>query len=485
MRPSVPPQSFLGGAAPSLDRRSLLRLLGGGAGLAVAGRLPLTPGAGAAPARFAPAEEAKIDWRQFEGTALTVMLVPHPYTDAFKAAVPQFEALTGMTVNVTALPYNQAADRILADLSSGQGQLDVVFSGYPWDWQFGSFYVPLDDYLNDSQLTDADWYAFDDFMPLVVESTRWDRVPGHQLGSGSIFTIPTMVETYILAYRKDLFDKYGIAVPKTWDEFTAAAQELTRDDDGDQLWGLIARGAAGVGPIMTTLLPAYAAHGLSDFNEQMESVINAPAGVELTDQYIQTLKAAHAPGWAEVVWDDALHRFAGGGYAMIHDIDFGAATYEDANASSVAGKVAYALPPTGPEGHASNIWYWGLALNKGSRQTEAAWLLIEWATSQQVLREATISYRNFDPTRLSVWNDPEVVAMIGDWGGGTYRPVVEEVLADYAKLRWTPQPQISQTGTIWSEGLQQAYAGQASTKDALDEAAQRITELMRRSSDRP
>jgi len=33
-----------------------------------------------------------------------------------------------------------------------------------------------------------------------------------------------------LLYRKDIFDKYGITPPKTWDDFAAAARKLHSAD---------------------------------------------------------------------------------------------------------------------------------------------------------------------------------------------------------------------------------------------------------------
>jgi len=437
--------------------------------------------AAGAPRVYQPADKATINWKQFAGTTLNVMMVPHPYTEAFTSALPEFEALTGIKVNVTALPYGQAVDKIRADLSSGQSQFDVVFSAYPLDWQFGQFYAPLDDFLNDPSLTDKEWYDFNDFMPLVIESGRWDGVAGHALGNGPLLSMPVMVETYILSYRKDLFEKYGVKVPDTWDEFFDAAKKLTRTDDGRQTYGLVARGTKTSGPLFTNILLMYKANGASDFNDKLQSTINDPRGVEVTDKYLKTLKEASPPGWPNVSWDDALHRFAAGDYAMIHDIDFGAQVYENPAVSNVAGKVAYALPPAGPQGRFSNIWSWGLAISKSSKSTKASWLLTEWATSQQVLRSATLAQRNFDPSRQSVWNDPKVVDVVKNWGGGTYRTVVNDVLANYAKLRWTPVPQNFQIGEVWMENLHKAYAGQVTTKDALNTAAAQIDALMQRS----
>ena len=43
-----------------------------------------------------------------------------------------------------------------------------------------------------------------------------------------------------MLYRKDIFDKYGIDVPKTWDEFAAAARKLHAADPNVYLTNLAA-----------------------------------------------------------------------------------------------------------------------------------------------------------------------------------------------------------------------------------------------------
>ncbi|MGX7825957.1 extracellular solute-binding protein [Actinokineospora sp. 24-640] len=45
-----------------------------------------------------------------------------------------------------------------------------------------------------------------------------------------VFAIPQDTGPLALFYRKDLFDKHGIAVPKTWDEYAAAARQLKAAD---------------------------------------------------------------------------------------------------------------------------------------------------------------------------------------------------------------------------------------------------------------
>src|SRR5439155_110898 len=43
---------------------------------------------------------------------------------------------------------------------------------------------------------------------------------------GQVWAIPQDSGPMGMLYRKDIFDKYGITVPKTWDEFAAAARKL-------------------------------------------------------------------------------------------------------------------------------------------------------------------------------------------------------------------------------------------------------------------
>ena len=47
---------------------------------------------------------------------------------------------------------------------------------------------------------------------------------------GKQWGIPTTYSVLGYFYRKDIFEKLGIAVPKTWEEFVAAAKKLKEND---------------------------------------------------------------------------------------------------------------------------------------------------------------------------------------------------------------------------------------------------------------
>ncbi|WP_343961960.1 ABC transporter substrate-binding protein, partial [Streptosporangium amethystogenes] len=50
------------------------------------------------------------------------------------------------------------------------------------------------------------------------------------LGTDAVYALPQDSGPMMLYYRQDLFDKYGIEVPKTWDEYAEAARTVRKKD---------------------------------------------------------------------------------------------------------------------------------------------------------------------------------------------------------------------------------------------------------------
>ena len=154
--------------------------------------------------------QAKIDWRQAAGKSLTIGMNKHPFTESLLPLLPQFKSLTGIAVDYLILPEDQYFPRLAADLSSQQGQFPVIMTGPMRNWEYVSadWIVPLDELLANPKLTDPDWYKLNDFYPALIAANRWDGKIGGGVGKGSLYSIPVMEESYILAYRKDIFEKY-------------------------------------------------------------------------------------------------------------------------------------------------------------------------------------------------------------------------------------------------------------------------------------
>ncbi|CAL9606408.1 hypothetical protein SUDANB58_05544 [Streptomyces sp. enrichment culture] len=85
-------------------------------------------------------------------------------------------------------------------------------------------------------------YAIDgvarDITDLVGDSLRRTLLPqalGLTTFGGRVFSVPLDVEPMVLHYRADLFDRYGLSVPRTWEEFAELAYTVRRRVPGRRL----------------------------------------------------------------------------------------------------------------------------------------------------------------------------------------------------------------------------------------------------------
>lgn len=168
------------------------------------------------------------DWKQVEGTKLTVFLNETPMAVAVRSHIDEFIELTGVDLEFLVVAEDQYWSKLTIDLSSGGNQFNVFMSGPTINWGYANAgqIQPLDPYMNDPTLTPADWDVAD-FYPWAFESNRWDGTPGPAgLGQGDLWAVPIDAVLPMFTFRKDLFDKYNLEVPQTWEEWAATAREI-------------------------------------------------------------------------------------------------------------------------------------------------------------------------------------------------------------------------------------------------------------------
>lgn len=425
--------------------------------------------------------KAKIDWKQAAGQSLTIGLNKHSFTESLLPLIPQFKKLTGINIEYLVLPEDQYNTKLAADLSNQRGEFSVIMCGSIRNWQFvgADWILPLDDFLNNPKLTDLGWYNLGDFSPALMAANRWNGKIGSGIGEGPIWSIPVIEESYILAYRKDIFDQYNIKVPTTLDEMVEAAAAVKKNAN---IPGIVARGTptiATVGTGFLSGLKSYTDGQWSELDGKLNAQLEDPRSVKYTETWVGMIRDSGPPNWANMQWYDALASFAAGQAGMIADCDFFAAQYEDPAKSKVAGKVGYTLIPAGPGGKTqAGLYTWSLGLSKATKNKEAAWLFLQWATSQQTLLNATVSYRNYNPSRQSVTNDPRVQAVMAPWGGGSYLKTVAKNL-ETAKIAWVPQPERASMGDAWARALHEVYFKRMSAADALKKADVEINKVLK------
>lgn len=431
--------------------------------------------------------QAKIDWQQAKGQKLTIGLNKHPFTESLLPLIPEFRRLTGIEVEYLILPEAEYITKLTADLSQQRGEFSVIMTGPMRNWQFVSaeWILPLDDFIDNPKLTDKAWYNLNDFYPALIAANRYNGKIGGGVGEGQLWSIPVLEESYILAYRKDIFDQYNIKVPTTIEEMAEAARQVKAKAG---IPGIVARGTPSVASMGTGFLSglkSYSDGKWSELDGKLNANLHDAVSVKFTDAWISMVRESGPPNWANMQWYDAMEAFTAGQGGMIADAAFFAAGYEDPSKSKVAGKVGYALLPTGPGGKAySGLWTWALGINKATKNKEAAWLFIEWATAQRTLLNATVGYRNYDPSRMSTMADPRVQQVMGAWGGGSYVKTIAKNL-ETARVAWTPQPERGRLGDIWARALHEIYFQKMTAADALKKADAEIDKVLKEAEIKP
>lgn len=86
-------------------------------------------------------------------------------------------------------------------------------------------YYALPQFALSDSLLDLSSYGFGDLKDKFASST-WNSVDI----DGKVYGLPQDSGPMALFYNKKVFDEHGIAVPKTWDEYVAAAKKLHQAD---------------------------------------------------------------------------------------------------------------------------------------------------------------------------------------------------------------------------------------------------------------
>ncbi len=409
-----------------------------------------------------------IDWKQASGTEINVLLISHQFVDALRPLLPQFEEKTGIRVNLEVLAEQAGNEKILADLSSRAGLVDVFMTSPLNNWQYATagWIEPLDPYLADSSKTDAETYKLDDFFPGVLSSNRWTREPLKGIGEGDLWALPINTETYMLAYRPGVFAELGLTAPKTYAELLGMADKL---DKGSAQYGMITRFDTYWDlPFLTfgTMLQSY---GVEMLDKDGALGICSDASVQATDDFVTLVKTASPAGAGAFTWYEALQGFSSGQYALsFNEGDLFAPVYEDPEQSAISDDVAYAPTPLGPTGERkAGAWIWALSMNAASGKKDASWLFLEWATLPETMI-ATHLAGNMNPVRASAWADPKVAAMVDSWGSepGQYRKTVE-TMEEVAAVRFPPHPELTRALDRWASAVQEVYFKGTDTRSAL------------------
>lgn len=177
-------------------------------------------------------------------------------------------------------------DRLVARTENGNGP-DIFYFHNSWVPQLSEILLPLPS----GTISNAD------FTKKYYQVAQNDLIR-----SGAIYGVPAEVDTLALFVNTEMFEQSGIEIPKTWQEFTAAARDLTVKDEE----GKIVTSGAAIGTFDNI-----------DHAPDILSVIFIQNGVNLTDiaksaknatdalNFYTCFSMDRAPNCAKI-WDNTL-----------------------------------------------------------------------------------------------------------------------------------------------------------------------------------
>jgi len=345
---------------------------------------------------------ADINWRQFEGTEIRLLMNKHPFTTFIEPKITEFEEKTGIKVVMEVFPEDQFRDKRLIELNAG-GKVDgfMIMPGQAklHYWTAG-WLAPLEGFMTDPNLTNVKEWDLGDFFAGPMTGAR---IEGHQIG------VVINAEASLLAYRKDLFEKFNVKVPETMEELEAAAKFFHKKVvDEKEMIGITLRGKAAAAT--SQFVDFLYTFGGSWTDSEGNANIASPESINAFDFYGKLLREYGPKGPTMYHWAESTSTFMDGTAAMIFDANVFKSLYENPTESKVAGKVGYTTIPAGPGGKLPHVSNWSLAVS-GTATPEcqkATWLFVQWATNKENELGALLS--GVPAGRESAWTDPKFVS---------------------------------------------------------------------------
>lgn len=397
---------------------------------------------------------------QSDGKEITVAMASHPSTDAFKSMADEFTNLTGIKVVWDIVEETNLKNKQLLDVQ-GAGSYDVFMVDAFWMSEYASkeVLVPIETFVKDETITPP-WFDYEDIMPAYRN--------GIAGANGVNYGIPTAGETRFIAYRTDLFEKYGKEPPKTMDEFLELARFFNGKEDG--LYGVSMRAQRGIhfASGWMSLMYNFGGGFIDQSTIGTDNVVitaNTPETIESLKFYVDLLKNA-PPDVGTYTHEEALGAFLAGKTAMWLDATALANQITNPESSTVADKVAFVPTPTGPAGDGAALAGWNLGIPTTSKNQKEAWAFIAFMAS----KEKSVDYVKAGgvATRDSVFGNEELAALNPSFGAQKEALIAANGLVEKG-LSWIPQhEQINQILDIAGGYGSAALAGDISVEDACD-----------------
>ena len=288
---------------------------------------------------------------------INVFLIPSPSSTSIQSFIPDFEAETGIKVNVSETPYGEAHQKQLLSYQQKAGAYDVAQfdNSFLMPYCQAQAMAPLDSYLGDSSE-----YDIADFSQSQQD---YGKCNGETLG----LTLST--EPMIQWYRTDIYQELGLTPAKTWDEYFNNAKKVQAAGYGGQIIGF--------GPNVSwwwmTMVWSF---GGKLYDDSLNPAVNSKEAIAATD-FLKKLMTVSPKGASTANSDEVTSKFLGENIGAMINYSGYYGSVLDPSINKNEGKIGTAPMPTG-SADITHLAGWNIGIPKDAKNPTAAWKFLEY-----------------------------------------------------------------------------------------------------------
>nr|QIQ10659.1 putative ABC transporter-binding protein [uncultured bacterium] len=314
-----------------------------------------------------------------------------------RSQLDRFEAETGNKVTIVPMPSSTTDQfgQYRLWLAAGNQDIDVYQTDVIWAPQLADQFLDLSAAAKD---------VAGQHFPSIIES---------QTVNGKLVALPAFTDAPALYYRKDLLEKYGKEVPKTWSELAATAKEVMdgeRAAGNPDMQGFVFQGNAYEG-LTCDALEWVKSHGGGQIVEADGTISinneNAIAALEAAKSWVGTIAPQGVLAYQE---EESRGVWQLGNSVFMRNWPY-AYVLGNGDDSKVKGLFDVTTLPVGKDGDpsAATLGGWNVAVSKYSRNPDEAIKLAMFLASVEVQKERAIKQSNL-PTIISLYDDADIAA---------------------------------------------------------------------------
>lgn len=286
----------------------------------------------------------------------------------------------------------QQLDSIQQVFLAKSSELDVVQIDVIWPGDLAENLIDLRSLQLEQNLIDA-------HFPATITNNTVD---------GRLVAMPWFLDAGMMYYRDDLLQKYGLSVPKTWDELEQTSQfiqDKERALGNANFWGFVWQAGTGEG-LTCVALELLVSQGAGTIIDASGSVsINNSRALEILNRAKSWIGTISPPEVLTYNGAEGPRKFWETGNALFMRNWPYAFSMGNREESLVKGKFKIAPLPAGASGKgASTLGGWQLGINKFSKYPNEALRLLKFLTSERIQRKRAVE-SGYYPTIRSLYSD--------------------------------------------------------------------------------